>query len=292
MIESVHFVDRNVISQIKDQRLSPDDENLLRSIDHSTNRISPIIASFEGQIGVLQSVEQLKASIAKDTAALSGFFENAHTNDMALISHENHLRAIIDHQQQRWDKYAEFVGFAQRRLFQPIARDKLKSVQLELIAESNRLAVPVKSIYFFCALACLYRQEDAHEILKPSLKKGGTPKRVHNALQDLASIGLYHTLSMLLRIGNQPIQTNYITFDGWVRRFISLTNARPSGILLTTEMVTRTDIDFSHELFPEASEDEFATICELFQNQEHVSYAPPAKISLFRAKINIPPLNC
>ncbi len=291
MIKFVHFVDRNVISQIKDQKLSEENESLLRSLDRNDSRISSLIASFEGQVGVLQTADQLKESIAKDTAALSGFFEQAYTDDMAKIAHGDHLHAIVDRQQERWDAYAEFVGFAQRRLYQPIRRDKLKAVQQELIAEASRLGVPIESIYFICALACLYRQEDAHEILKPSLKKGGTPNQVHNAMQDLASIGLYHTVSMMLGLESRGIQTSYITFDQWVRRFMSLTNARPGGMLLTTEMVSRTDFDISHELFPEASEEEFAAICDLLRTPAPVSYAPPGYISRFRAKLNFPPHN-
>lgn len=42
MIKFVHFVDRNVISQIKDQKLSKEDESLLRSLDRKDNRISPL----------------------------------------------------------------------------------------------------------------------------------------------------------------------------------------------------------------------------------------------------------
>lgn len=46
MIKFVHFVDRNVISQIKDQKLSKEDESLLRSLDRKDSRISPLKFAF------------------------------------------------------------------------------------------------------------------------------------------------------------------------------------------------------------------------------------------------------
>lgn len=296
MIRHVYCVDRNVISKIKDKSLSSEEEALLRSIDQEGNRVSPILASFEGQIGVLQTVEQLKVSIEKDTAALAGYFKLALTDDMAKVAHQEHMLAIVNRQNERWDANADFVGFAQRRLYQPIAKDQLKVVQRDLAQEARRLGVPIGSIYVLCALACLYQQQDAHEILKPSLKLGGTPNRVHNAMQDLASIGLYFTVSMFFGAGSQKIKSTYITFDGWVNRFMALTNARAGALLVTDEMVSESKFDLSRELFPRASEAEFKGICELLGvTEDHPgdtppSYAPPwyPYPSKIRIRINIP----
>lgn len=294
MIRHVYCVDRNVISKIKDKSLSSEEEALLRSIDQEGHRVSPILASFEGQVGVLQTVEQLKLSIEKDTAALAGFFKLALTDDMAKVAHQEHMRAIVNRQNERWDAYADFVGYTQRKLYQPIAKDKLKFVQRELAQEATRLGVEFSSIYFLCAIACLYQQQDAHEILKPSLKLGGTPKRVHNAMQDLASIGLYFTVSMYFSVGPQKIESTYITFDGWVNRFMALTNARAGALLVTDQMVSESKFDLSREMFPKASEADFKGICELFGVTEDQpgdilpGYAPPSYLRELRVKINIP----
>lgn len=289
MISKVYCVDRNVISKIKDKTLSSEEEAILRSIDQDGVRVSPILACFEGQVGVLQTVEQLKDSIEKDTAALAGFFKLALTDDMAKVAHPEHLLAIVNRQKERWDANADFVGYAQRRLYQPIAKAQLKVVQQELAQEARRLSVPIGSIYGLCALACLYQQKDAHEILKPSRKEERSENRIHNAMQDLASIGLYFTVSMYFSAGPQKIESTYITFDGWVNRFMALTNARPGSLLVTDEMVSQTNFDLSRELFPRASEAEFKGICELLGVEEdQPGYAPLWYPYTLRVKINIP----
>jgi hypothetical protein len=293
LIRHVYCVDRNVISKIKDKTLSSEEEALLRSIDQEGNRVSPILACFEGQIGVLQTVEQLKESIDKDTAALAGYFKLALTDDMKKLTHPEHMLAIVNRQKERWDANAEFVGYAQRRLYQPIGKSQLKVVQGELAQEATRLGVPIGSIYFLCALACLYQQKDAHEILKPSLKEERAENRIHNAMQDLASIGLYFTVSMFFSAGRQKIESTYITFDGWVNRFMKLTNARAGALLVTDEMVSETKFDLSRELFPRASEADFKGICDLLgasvdQSGYDPSWFPYALV--FRATINIPML--
>lgn len=296
LIRHIYCVDRNVISKIKDKSLSSEEEALLHSIDHEGNRVSPILACFEGQIGVLQTVEQLKESIEKDTAALAGFFKLALTDDMAKVAHPEHILAIVNRQKERWDANAEFVGYAQRMLYQPIAKDQLKAVQQKLAQEAIRLDVPIRSIFVLCALACLYQQRDAHEILKPSKKEARAENRIHNAMQDLASIGLYFTVSMILSADQQKIETTYITFDGWVNRFMKLTNARAGALMMTTEIVSQTNFDLSRELFPRASEADFKSIRELLgvtDDQRGYSwpgYAPslyprPHKIHI---KINLP----
>lgn len=289
LISHVYCVDRNVISKIKDKTLSSEQEALLRSIDQEGNRVSPILACFEGQVGVLQTEAQLQESIEKDTAALAGFFKLALTDDMEKIAHPEHILAIVNRQKERWDANAEFVGYAQRRLYQPVAKDKLKTVQGELAEEAKRLSVPFDSIYFLCAIACLYQQKDAHEILKPSLKLGGTPKRVHNAMQDLASIGLYYTISMFFDAGTQKIRTTYLTFDGWVNRFMALTNSRPGGLVVADVTLSKTDFDLSPELFPKASEAEFKGIWEfLGAKVKQPCYAPIGYKLVFRPQIHIP----
>lgn len=289
----VYCVDRNVISKIKDKSLSSEEEALLRSIDQEGNRVSPILACFEGQIGVLQTVEQLKESIEKDTAALASFFKLALTDDMAKVAHPEHMLAIVNRQKERWDANAEFVGYAQRRLYQPIAKDQLKAVQQELAQEARRLGVLIGSIFVLCALACLYQQKDAHEILKPSKKEARAENRIHNAMQDLASIGLYFTVSMFFSAGRQKIETTYITFDGWVNRFMKLTNARAGALLVTNEMVSQIKFDLSREVFPKASEADFKSICELLAATDdqpgysRPGYAPPWYPSPHKIRIKI-----
>jgi hypothetical protein len=290
MARNVYFVDRNVISKIKGRSLKDDEEIKLRSIDQGSNSISAILASFEGQIGVLQNVAQLKESIEKDTAALSSFFKFARTDDMARVpSHPEFLEAIVERQQERWTANEEFIGYVQRRLYQPIAKAKLQEEKNLITKEAQRLNVPLDCIFVLCAISCLYGQEDAREILKPSLRKGGSPNHVHNALQDLASINLYHTLSMMLQLGAEQTAVEYITFDGWLHRFMQLTNSRPGGLVVTDEMLSRSNVDLSREMFPRASEEEFKDICELLgavDNQR--SYSATSYPTTVRIKIDIP----
>lgn len=290
MARNFYFVDRNVISKIKGGNLKDDEEVKLRSIDQGNNSISAILASFEGQIGILQNVAQLKESIEKDTAALSSFFKSARTDDMArVLSHPEFLEAIVERQQDRWTANEEFIGYVQRRLYQPIAKAKLQEEQSLITQEAQRLGVPLASIYVLCAICCLYGQEDAREILKPSKRKGGTPNHVHNALQDLASINLYHTLSMKLQLDADQAKTEYITFDGWLNRFMQLTNSRPGGLIVTEEMLSCTNIDLSREMFPRASEEEFKSICELLGAMDNQrSYSATSYPTTIRVKINIP----
>ncbi|WP_372029318.1 hypothetical protein [Pseudomonas kurunegalensis] len=289
MTNKIYFVDRSVIIKIRDKTLTADQEAMLRSIDLPSNRVSPLLACFEGQKGVLQTEEELRAVIERDTEILDSFFEFANTNDVQKIASPEHITAIINRQEERWGAYAEFVGFSQLTLFQPIGKIQIKQIQNDIAQEAIRLGIPLSSIFVLCALACLYQQKDAHEILKPSLKRGGTPKRVHNALQDLSAIMLYNTISMLLQQGPIKIATGYITFDGWVKRFMELTNVRGGALTVTNIMVSQVNFDLSQELFPKASKAEFESICELLGviKDEH-SYAPPWYPIEIRFKMNIP----
>lgn len=286
-----YLIDRCVISRIKASNLTSENEVLLRGIDRAENRVSPLIATFEGQSGRLQTSDELMQSILKDTEALGSYFKHAETNDMLrLVMHDGVIPWILNTQREQWDRFSEFVGIAQRLLYQDCGHTKRKTLRDELLQHARRLGVQLSSIVVLCVMACLYRQPDALKILKPSPKTGGTEASVHNALQDLIAIRRFLEIRMLIQLDTSfDADATYLTFDGWVSRFVSLAQPRPKRLTVASVSTSRVEVSLSSELFPGISKSDLEELGLLLgAKRELPGYSPKKYDTRLDIRLQIP----
>jgi len=288
MIKRIFFVDRNVISRIKDSTLTEDNRLLLESIDIKGHRVTSLLATVEGQSGVMQTLDELKTSIAKDYVTLKGFFKHAATQDMEMaLASESHLHGLLELTQERWEKYAAFIGFAQSMLYQDVGSAKRKATRDAILKKADELAVPRSSFEVLCAISSLYRLDYAYRTLKPSPKITETEKRIHNALQDLSLVRLFLTLKMLLQAEGVS-ETYFITFDEWLAGFVRIAQIEPMGFVQTETLSSHFRVSPTKELFPGISDADFEELYPLLgATRQLIGWAVPSPQIKMRYRLSL-----
>lgn len=288
MGKKFYFIDRNVISRLKEpMKIREKEAAVLAEMDKPGNRVSPILACFEGQLGRLQNVDELKRSILKDSEFLSTVIKHARTDDMLHVAEMvEHLHAIVDHQAERWHQLSEYVSYAQVRLHQNIADEKLLKVAREIVAKARELDMPAQSIEVLAALSTLYKFKAARDTLKPHIKNGKDPKHIHNALQDLASLKLYSTLQMMIASWSN-IECEFVTFDDGLWEFKDLINIRGSGYSAGGELNIRHNVEIPKELFPTITEKGYLELCEILDASIPFTWRPDLYKKITRITMQI-----
>lgn len=216
-MQKIFILDRCVISKIKSHsRLKSDELELLKMIDTAENQVSPVQALEEGQVGWLQTEEQLQESFRKDTLAISQYFKMAKA-DTFFAQTEQTLPSAIGAHQSTWDTYSGFVKYVQRLLAQKVGRTLRKLIRDQMVAKATASDLQAYNPMVVCAMYCLYGNEHARAVLKPRSSPGNEDREAYNAMQDIHAITQLEIFRFVA--GFRDLELHFITFDLGLRGF-------------------------------------------------------------------------
>lgn len=136
----IYFLDRNVISIIKDyntnKELSEKKQNQiseLKSKDKEENIISIFPSVWEGEIGKLQSPEQKRETIEKESEEVSKFFKKAKVDGLNLLKFPDLDSALSENVTEKVELWKELFLKLNEKLYQPIKSHDREEVFNEIM---------------------------------------------------------------------------------------------------------------------------------------------------------------
>lgn len=199
----VYFLDRNVISIIKDinEGKAIDDQNKrdildsLNKIDCESSIITPMFSLFEGQHGRMECVDEIPNTVVKELDVLKIFFKKARVDDSFQIYAKQLFEAAKtseEYQKSIQDKIS-FLEEINEYLYQPLPSKDRKKV-------CENIENIYKNKYFFdkfnpvvvAALFCLCGNDICKKILKP--KKDVNKTNYYNAVMDFQHFTMFAML--------------------------------------------------------------------------------------------------
>lgn len=233
----VYFLDRNVISIIKDinEGRTIDDQNKLdildslNNIDFENSIITPMFSLFEGQHGRIECVNEIPSTVAKEVDALKKFFKKARIDDsfqMVVKKLFEIAKSNAEYQKSIQDKIS-FLKEVNQYLYQPLSLEE-KTKAIEGIKSIHR---DKYFIYFdkfnpvvVAALFCLCGNDICKKILKP--KKDVNKTNYYNAVMDFQHFTMFAMLvGQIEGKYSQPhqakIHCEFLSGDKYLEEFFS-----------------------------------------------------------------------
>ncbi len=245
--KTVYFLDRNVISIIKDENIGKaiDDPNKkdilshLYKIDSIDSIITPMFSLFEGQHGRMEYVNEVSDTIVKELKVLKNFFKKAEV-DNSFISNARlfeQAKVSVEYRKNIEDKIS-FLEEINDYLYQPLssgekpnAIEKILCVQKEKYGDCFDKLNPV----VVASLYCVYGNNICKKILKP--KKEVDKTSYYNAVMDFQHFTFFTMLvgrieGKYSKRHNANIHCEFLSGDKFLNEFFSWYKVNESSSFL------------------------------------------------------------
>lgn len=257
----IYFLDRNAISVVKDNvagRLVPIERLArLRSIDIRRNFVSPLLSIIEGQSGIKETQEQLRATLKKESAALSVFFKKARTDSEHLGENEDQfVEAFSGEVEKKFNDYLDLVKLAHGLLVEP--KNNRRPIQDALLQFAKERGISPGHPVVVCCLATLYGNKNARKVLKPKLNSTDDEldRRAYNAVSDLLVLSRIQNIYAIQRPSDRKnTQIKLLTFDDGLNGFLKAISV--VGSTLKDSETTASEVIYDRSLFPDLTDDEY-----------------------------------
>lgn len=273
MIKKIYLLDRNAISEIKKSadgvKVNLERLKKLKSLDKNNNFISGLLSIREGQSKRLESCDQIESLIDKDLPYLKSFYTKARTDGDFFIQNKQFTGECFGHTEGKelnWDIYIKFIKYVQSILYQPIKRVNRLEYAKNIILKSKSIGVPKGHLIVICALASLYGNQSAINILKSKLNMSAqeADEAAYNSLSDL--ICLTRVLFVQVQVGHQYL-VKFLTFDIALSDFLkSIKINWFSAIAKGDESGVSMNTTFSQNLFSEIKSEEYEKLSNFVVN--------------------------
>lgn len=258
------FLDRNVISTIKDHLLGNEVEtkrlSKLRELDTPNTVISAVFSIMEGQSGKLESIDKMLVTLKEGYKAIGGFFKKAHSDKKYLYKNiDVFLDAFCGEQEESWTKYEMLLKYVKKELYQPMKKANRKFHKEKILSLAKENNIPNGHPVLMCCLALLYGSEDARKIIKPKKICSHETEHidVYNSLSDLMILSRISNARAAFKrsLGVNSAVLKYLTFDKGLAGFLSKIDLINSTFV--GEEITQSTTVYKMELFPYLNEAEY-----------------------------------
>lgn len=233
----IFFLDRNIISMIKDINLGKDmsDEHKqdildkLNRIDQRENIITPILSVFEGEHGRLDTEDEIKNTVKKETYVLKNFFKKA-TVDKSIYKEllplflEGKLSPEFNIDIFNKIKFLQVVN---AYIYQPVSPAVRAEFKDNIVNHLSEFKIDKCNPIVVAVLCTLYGNEVCRKILKP--KEDVNKTNYYNAVMDFQHFSIYATLAGQMK-GNYSgkqgafIDCQFLTSDKSLNEFFTWFN--------------------------------------------------------------------
>lgn len=192
--KTVYFLDRNIISIIKDANVGKiiDDQNKkdilshLYKIDSINSIITPMFSLFEGQHGRIEYDNEVFDTVDKELNVLKNFFKKAKVDDLFISNFKlfEQAKVSIEYKNNVEDKIS-FLEDINDYLYQPLSSaDKPNAIKeiLHIQGEKYGACFDKLNPVVVASLCCVYGNDICKKILKP--KKELDKTNYYNAVMD------------------------------------------------------------------------------------------------------------
>jgi hypothetical protein len=265
--KNIKFLDKNVVilcEKINNNKdVDPIKKKRLRQLDSYKNAIYPFLSYLEGSIGNKENNLEREKTIKKESKILKNFFKKAYFNEKFILEEINELIQIIE---EIWDedyrnKEMFFIEELHKILYQPIKKEKRKSVKDDIIKKAKYYDISINSILIYSILAVLYGNNTIRAIFKFTNSKPieEIKKIVYNSYNDVYSvIFILHFNAYIKKFGKK---VEYITFDKSLSTFFEyFKNVETNFIEKNSELYTNIENIQANKLFPELNDEEIEEI--------------------------------
>ena len=266
MNRKYYLLDRNIISLIKDSNKGKRQKNIekikilnkLRKMDRNNSFITPILSIIEGQIGKIESDEETKTTLKKETAEIKKFFKYAHTDTKLLIENPDIFIESVSDIKFNNNEYYEFIKYSSSLLINNIKKQNRNSIKNKILEKARCNNIQYQSPFVICCLSVLFEGQYARKVLKPSIKK----QNIHNAISDLRILFI---LVHIVLIGKEDhvgkkFNLEFVSDDKNLNKLFSLMKILSINSALTGERLV--EVTYSKELFPSLGEKEYKKLFE------------------------------
>lgn len=208
----LYLLDKNIVEDIHDSLRGGHSSHiaLARAIDRKRCTVSPILAILEGSYRKPQTINEMHASIERDTDAVRRFYRLAHTDAGWLQAGAVEMALTMT---AHWRKKIEAIVPLAERLQALLVNTKsiadARSLREQIEALSNTYSVGRAHPLIVSALACLYGHVAARKVLKPTQNPSNAS--AYNAAADirllLESAYIRHLYRNALPMGNVVLHT-------------------------------------------------------------------------------------
>lgn len=248
--KTVYFLDRNIISIIKDANVwkTIDDQNKkdilshLYKIDSINSIITPMFSLFEGQHGRIEYDNEVFDTVDKELNVLKNFFKKAKVDDSFISNFElfEQAKVSIEYKKNVEDKIS-FLEDINDYLYQPLsseaksnAIEKILCIQEEKYRDCFDRIDPV----VVASLCCVYGNNICKKILKP--KKEVEKTSYYNAVMDFQHFTFFTMLvgrieSEYGKRHNPNIHCEFLSGDKFLNEFFSWYKVNESSSFLGNE---------------------------------------------------------
>lgn len=262
----IYLLDRNAVSVVKDSvagnRVPINRLAKLRSIDIRGNFVSPMLSIIEGQSSIKETREQLRATLKKESIALSAFFKNARTDSEYLIENEDHFsEAFSGEVEKKFNDYLDLVKLSHQFLAEPKSNKQL--IRDEFLRFAHKRGISPGHPAIICCLATLYGNKDARKVLKPKLN--GTDdeinRRSYNAASDLLVLSRMQNIHAIQSPRDRKnTKIKLLTFDDGLNGFLRAISVVGSN--LKDSETTSSEVIYERSLFSGLSQDEYVSLLQ------------------------------
>ncbi|HHX2531724.1 hypothetical protein ACTHSP_00895 [Neisseria sp. P0001.S005] len=245
--KTVYFLDRNIISIIKDANVGKtiDDQNKkdilshLYKIDSINSIITPMFSLFEGQYGRIEYDNEVIDTVDKELNVLKNFFKKAKVDDSFISNFElfEQAKVSIEYKKNVEDKIS-FLEDINDYLYQPLSSDR-KSNAIEKIlhiqGEKYGACFDKLNPVVVASLCCVYGNDICKKILKP--KKEVEKTNYYNAVLDFQHFTFFTMLvgqieGKYSKQHNANIHCKFLSGDKFLNEFFNWYKVNESSSFL------------------------------------------------------------